>query len=203
MTGAVTVVIPTIPPRAAMLCRAVGSVGRQTRPAAALSIAIDVDHAGAWATRQRALEAVRTPWTAFLDDDDQFLPHHLDRLLACAEETGGDYIFPWFTPIGPDGRPFTDRPNGGDPFPGYFGRPWDDARPRQTTITTMVRTELAQAVGFQRPVEGELIGGFRLGEDYRFTLGCVNAGARFVHLPERTWLWRWHPGQTSGKPDRW
>src|SRR3546814_18596793 len=42
----------------------------------------------------RALEAVRTPWVAFLDDDDQFLPHHLQRLSQALTETQADVVYP-------------------------------------------------------------------------------------------------------------
>lgn len=74
MKPAITVAIPTIPPRRALLRRALRSVQDQTMPAAAISVAVDLDRQGAWVTRQRALNAVQTPWVAFLDDDDEFLP---------------------------------------------------------------------------------------------------------------------------------
>jgi hypothetical protein len=28
-------------------------------------------------------------------------------------------------------------------------------------------------------------------------------GAKIVHLPEQTWIWRHHSGNTSGREDRW
>lgn len=194
MSYDVTVAIPSIPVRSAMLRQAVTSAATQTAPAAAISVAVDVRREGAALTRQRALEAVRTPWTAFLDDDDVMLPGHLERLTACARETGADYVFSWFNVLG-----------GTDPFPQHFGKPWSNAEPRQTTITVLVRTDLAKAVGF-KPVNEErprLVAGQRWGEDYEFTLGCMAAGARIVHLPERTWVWRHHGRNTSGRPDRW
>ena len=193
----ITVAIPTIPPRSVHLKRAIESVAVQTRPAEAVSIATDTRREGAARTRQRALEAVRTEWTAFLDDDDQFFPAHLAKLTACARETGADYVFSHYIVQG-----------GTDPHARWFGVPWDDARPRQTTITVLVRTELAKLVGFQTPQEGRTIDGQRWGEDYSFTLGCLEAGAKIVHLPEKTWFWHHHSGpggfgNTSGRPDRW
>lgn len=175
-----------------MLARAVASVLDQTTPAAALSVAVDLGRAGAAVTRQRALDAVRTPWTAFLDDDDELYPQHLERLLAHAESTGADFVYSWF-----------DVAGGTDPFPQHFGRPFDPDAPVQTTITVLVRTELAQAVRFAPPPEGATVGGQRWGEDYQFTLGCIAAGARIVHLPVRTWRWNHHGANTSGSPDRW
>lgn len=190
----ITVAIPTIPPRAAYLRRALASVQAQTLPAMAVSIAQDVRREGAALTRDRALAAVRTKWTAFLDDDDEFKPEHLDALAGHAAETGADYVYSHFEVIG-----------GGDPFPGHRFLPWDNNNPRQTTITTLVRTELAQSVAFAGWSEdGQTVGGQRWGEDYSFTLGCMNAGAKISHLVEaQTWLWHHHGANTSGRPDRW
>lgn len=188
----ITVVTPSIPPRAGLLARALASVAAQTRPAAAVAVAYDHARAGAAVTRQHALEMVRTSWTAFLDDDDELLPQHLDRLLAHARVTGADYVYPWFEVVG-----------GLDPFPAHFGRLFDPDDPVQTTITVLVRTELAQAVGFCPPAEGATVAGQRWGEDYTFTLGCLAAGGRIVHLPERTWRWHHDSANTSGRPDRW
>lgn len=193
MTPGITVAIPSIPPRTLQLRRAVASVLDQILPASALSIALDHHREGAAATRQRALGGVRTEWVAFLDDDDEFLPQHLQRCLEHATETDADYVFPWFT--------IPQQP-GWDPLNG-FGHPFDPASPRQTTITTLVRTELAQSVGFLHPPEGDLVGGNVWGEDYQFTVGCVRAGAKIVPLHERTWLWHHHGHNTSGRPDRW
>ena len=175
-----------------MLDRALRSVSAQTLTPAAVSVAVDVDRAGAWGTRQRALDAVRTPLAAFLDSDDEMLPHHLEHLLACMEETRADYVFSWFHVVG-----------GTDPFPHFFGQPWDNNHPHQTTITVLVRTELAKEVGFHKPVEGELVAGQRFGEDYAFTLGCMEAGAKIAHLPEISWRYHHHGTNSSGLPSRW
>jgi glycosyltransferase involved in cell wall biosynthesis len=178
----VTVVVPyhTARVKNGMLKRAVNSVNAQTIPHLLITVE-DTDRQGAAATRQRGLEQVITEWTAFLDSDDELDPTHLAQLLACAAETGADYVYPWFRVKG-----------GTDPFPMFFGKPWDNAHPHSTTITILVRTELAQQVGF-RPVAGE---------DFTFTKDCIIAGARIVHHPARTWTW-WHTGKnTSGRPDR-
>jgi glycosyltransferase involved in cell wall biosynthesis len=196
----ITVAIPAHRPRLTdgMLSRALASVQGQTEPAAAISLAVDLDHDGAWVTRQRALEAVRTEWVAFLDADDEFMPEHLEKLHRAAVKHEADYVFSYYMVRNVAGQ---DLPLC-DPLQG-FGRPWDYADPRQTTITTLVRTELAQAVGFKSPPEQEEIHGQRLGEDYVFTLGCQEAGAVIHHHPERTWWWYHHGNNTSGQPDRW
>lgn len=209
--NSITVVIPTIPPRVDMLARAIQSVLDQTlfttmryncagRPRLRVESPVDHDHEGAARTRQRGLERVATEWVAFLDDDDEFMPQHLERLLVHALFTGADYVYSWFMIKDPSGA---ERPDL-DPFPGQLGRPFDPARPVQTTVTTLVRTELAQSVGI-RPSETAppTPDGHRAGEDWQFTLDCLAAGGRIEHLPERTWWW-WHHGHnTSGLPDRW
>jgi glycosyltransferase involved in cell wall biosynthesis len=185
----VTVAIPTIPTeeRRYMLERALMSVWMQTHPIADVAIAVDIERRGAWATRQRVLDRVTTPWVAFLDDDDEFMPQHIERLLACAAETHADYVFPWFEPIG-----------GSDPMR-HLGKPFDPKHPHDTTTTILVRTELARRVGFTPPAELARGGG----EDWRFTLGCIAAGAKIVHLPERTWYYHGDRKGTLGMPFRW
>lgn len=194
----VTAVIPTIPPRRDMLARAVSSVSLQTHPVAAISIAVDATHEGAPATRDRALQAAATPWVAFLDDDDVWGPEHLEVLLAAAEDSGADYVYSYYTVMGMDDHLLPNV----DPL-GHFGRPFDVERPHQTTITTLVRTDLAQKIGFREPPHGALIDGQTFGEDFLFTVECAQAGAKILHVPQRTWLWTHHSANTSGRPDAW
>lgn len=195
MSSDITVAIPTIPPRYGLLARAIRSVAGQSLPPDALSVAWDTERQGAAVTRQRALDAVQTGWTAFLDDDDEMLPTHLAQLMRHARETEADYVYSWFETV----------PHGCDPFPTYhFTNEFNLADPIQTTITVLVKTDLAKSVGFvEQDDEGKLVGGQRWGEDYEFTLGCLRAGAKISHLVERTWLWHHDSGNTSGRPDRW
>lgn len=194
MKPGVTVITPFHEQRRAngMLDRAAASVRAQTVPVEHI-LAEDVHRMGAAITRQHGLALVETEWTAFLDSDDEMDPDHIEHLLACAEQTGADYIYPWFRVVG-----------GTDPFPMFFGQPWDDAAPHQTTITILVRTELAQQVGFTTvpPNAPTAPDGNRGGEDWHFTLGCLAVGARIVHLPRRSWTWHHGLQNTSGFPDR-
>lgn len=201
-----SVVIPTIGApgeREELLHAAVASAGAQTARAAEVWVCGDVRHEGAIATRNEGLRQVDTEWTAFLDDDDVMYPDHLATLLDGAREHDADYVFSYFDVIDEHGRV-----TGSDPL-GNFGRPFDPASPHQTTITVLVCTELAQQVGFRAP-QGERIEGQRWGEDFQFTVDCVAAGARVVHVPRRTWGYRhWgygvrgRAGNTSGDPTRW
>ena len=201
----VAAVIPAHPARLdnGYLVRALTSVARQTYPVDYISVAVDRDRYGAAVTRDRALAAVPewVDWVAFLDSDDDWAPIHIEALLDCAQETGADYVYSWFMVRDWQG---CDRPDW-DPFPGQFGKPWDDEHPVQTTVTTLVRRELAQSVGFapRRPngvPAPPTPDGNRAGEDWRFTLGCMDEGAKIVHLPQRTWYWYHHSMNSSGVP---
>jgi glycosyltransferase involved in cell wall biosynthesis len=188
----VTVVIPYHAERKrnGMLERALTSVARQTVPHIGIATE-DTAGQGAAATRQRGLETVTTEWVAFLDSDDEMDPTHLEQLLSCARDTGADYAYSHYRVAG-----------GTDPRPWMLGRPWSDDDPQQTTITVVVRTDLAQRVGFHAP--GDLTSPDRLyaGEDWAFTTGCMNAGARIVHHPHVTWTWHHHGANSSGLPGR-
>lgn len=212
MIPGVTVVIPSIPPREALRERAAGSAWAalqrlDTSPIGALIdatgvlIVTDERKLGAARTRHLGLMSVQTEWVAFLDDDDVLLPDHLEKLFTAAVEHEADYLWSRFVIVHADGSL--------QPGPAFLGekafRQWDDADPCQTTITTMVRTELARDVGGFEQFDdtGELIDGQRRGEDFEFTMRCRTGGATFRHVPAVTWHWFHHSGNTSGLPDRW
>jgi glycosyltransferase involved in cell wall biosynthesis len=97
----VTVVIPAYE-RAALLPRALASVAAQTRPPAEVVVVDDgssddsaavaerlgarvIRHErnrGVSAARNTALEEAAGEWVAFLDTDDEWLPHHLEELWS-------------------------------------------------------------------------------------------------------------------------
>jgi len=192
----VTIAIPSIPPRRELLARALNSVAAQTpAPAAAVSIAYDTTHAGAWATRNRAAAAVRTEWTGFLDDDDELLPHHLDHLLRVHAITGADMVWGWFDVVG-----------GIDPFPTYRGRQYDPGQPHIVPITYLVRTAalhhaLAVMGGFQ--ADDPHHGGSWDVQDQPLIDTLVKLGYTLHANPSTTWLWHHHGRNTSGLPTRW
>lgn len=199
----VTVAVPTHPGRgdasnpSSLLGQAVGSVRAQTvEPIGGLSLAMDLGGRGAAVTRQEALDAVHTPWVAFLDSDDMFMPEHLAKLYDFAQDTGADYVYSWYYVLDYAGNELRHDPV----FPStHYTEPWDPANPRQTTITVLVRTDLAKEVGFVTAGPDGTIDGQRAGEDWAFTLGCNRLG-RIEHLVDHSWLWRHHSHNTSGIP---
>jgi glycosyltransferase involved in cell wall biosynthesis len=185
--GGITVVIPTIPPRGKYRLAAIGSALRQNVQPDAVIVELDRWHAGAAVTRNRALAKVDTEWVAFLDDDDLLYPEHLETLMGLADGHMADFVYSWF--------------DGNDPFPGNRGKAMDPEHPHHTTMTVMVRTELARQVGGFRT---DWPKGWDLPqEDWRFITDCVAAGAVFAGTDDVTWHYRVHGAHTSGLGGRW
>lgn len=180
----ITVCIPTLPTRAHLLTRALRSVQAQTLRPDAVVVVEDTEGRGAAHTRNRALERVETDLVAFLDDDDEFLPLHLQELTDLQRISGADLVYPWFEVFG-------DR----DPL-GAFGQPFDPVGIRTANyvpVTVLARTSSIRAAG-----------GFRNKydtgpscEDWNCWLSMLDNGCHFVHLPLRTWVWH-REGQGTG-----
>lgn len=181
-----TLVIPTIPPRTQLLKRALDSVWAQRRPFSDVIIATDLGHEGAGPTRTRGMRAVTTEWTAFLDDDDELHPDHLDVLIHGAIDSGADLVYPWFEVAG-----------GTDPFPMHEGKVFDPADPNMFPVTVLARTEVLQAS------DGFPLSDGVTGDDWPLWLQLADMGAKIVHVPHRTWTWYHNSGNTSGLPGRW
>jgi glycosyltransferase involved in cell wall biosynthesis len=184
-TVSITVVIPTIAGREAMLARALASVQAQTMPCQVI-VELDSDRRGAAAARNRALAKVDSEWVAFCDDDDEWYPNHLRLCARHARLTGADVVYPGYDI------------DGDDPI-GCFGIPFDPFllhRRNYIPVTTLCRTELVRKVGgfSDRPDEnGDPC------EDWGLWLALLDAGATFSHLPQRTWLWHNNANGTRGR----
>lgn len=185
----VTVAIPTIPPRNGLLLRALASVSAQTVLPDAVAIAVDYNHDGVWVTRKRAIEMAQTRYVAFLDDDDEFLPHHIERLLNCMEEHQADLVYSCFESVPPG---WTEL--------GICGPAFDPERPPATvTITVLIDRQLASTVKLGPPDPG-----WRNALDDQLLLqGALALGAKVVHLPEVTWRYHMDGRHTSGQPHLW
>lgn len=196
----ITVAIPSIAPRTKLLTRAMDSITTQRFPAVAVSIAFDTERQGAASTRDRALAGVRTQWVAFLDDDDELNPEHLQALMMHAESTDADLVYPWFDVVG-----------GTDPFPYLEGVAWNNQEPHQVPVTFLARAAAIRDVGgftydwdaSQGEDPGVDATGNRAGEDYRLILRLAREGAKIEHLNQRTWKWHHDSGNTSGLASRW
>lgn len=186
----VTVVIPSIPPRGHLLQRALKSVWNQTSPVDAIVVAYDNHKEGAWVNRWNGAQSVRTKWTAFLDDDDELMPNHIEHLMYCAQATDADMVWGWFEVAG-----------GIDPWPHYRGKQYDPKQPHVVPITYMVKTELLLATpGFSAD---PLNTGAWDVQDQPVVDELFRNGAKLYADPATTWIWHHDSGNTSGRPDRW
>lgn len=187
----VTICIPSIPTRSALLSRAIASVYLQELPAEGVAIAIDVCHDGAWATRNRAAMMVRTGWLAFLDDDDTLYPHYIQHLSNFAIDTGADMVWGWY-----------DVKGGSDPFPEYRGRQYALGQGFVVPVTYMVRTELVQqAISEMGGFQADMYGAWDLQDQP--IVDWIHAHGQSAASPEIVWAWHHHGANTSGLPNRW
>ena len=135
-----------------------------------------------------------------LDDDDEFLPHHLETLTSVAATTEADVIYPWMV-VDP---PAADRLRCVGPehrMVSPLGLTFTDAMRRQLVsgnnflhLTALLRTATVRSVG------GFIAAGPRGSlEDTGLYAALAAAGATFVHLPDRTWIWHRGAQGTAGR----
>lgn len=189
--SSVSVSMATIPVRGNLLLKAVTSVLSQTLLPEVISIESDFEHAGAARTKNKALSNVSSEWVAFLDDDDMFLPFHLESLMDAAYASGADVIYP--RPLQTEYIP--------DPEAFGFGRKFRASAQRIGNLipsTVLARTSFVKYVGgFQEHSSTKL-------DDYGLFLTLLDAGAKFYHLDKQTWVWRFNSSiSTQGFPDKW
>jgi len=131
-----------------------------------------------------------TQWVAPLDDDDEWKPEHIQICLDTALENNADIVYPWFDVVG-----------GSDPFPQFEGRPWSNDDPHIFGCWFLGSAELLKDVGgwlkreqmgdaWKPQWQGDGSGG---GEDWNLILRLIDAGAKIVHVPIRTYIWH-HEG---------
>src|SRR5262249_9484933 len=149
------------------------SISHQTLQPDTIIVVNDLERAGAGRTRQKLLRMVETEWLAGLGSDDTWMPQHLEELYKVATGTDSVCAFSWF-----------DAPH--DPL-GHFGKPYNVCAPHHTTITALVRTHIAQEVGFRETLQE----GTFSEEDWGFISGiaalCCERGLKMTHLAEKTW----------------
>jgi len=192
ITDTVSVCIPSIPTRSHMLTsRALPSVFTQTHPVSEIAVSLDLKKEGAWENRNNAIKMANSEWIAFLDDDDEFQPHHVGTLLTAAHEHQADVVWGWFDVIG-----------GSDPFPQSRGVQWNPDSSLIFPITCLVRRSLILDADATFKVDEPSWGSW-FHQDYPFWKSIHDVGGKFLAIPDTTWNWYHHGQNTSGLPNRW
>jgi glycosyltransferase involved in cell wall biosynthesis len=171
----IAVITPMLPERHLFLCEAIDSVCRQTLVRDWHLIALDSSRQGGSAMRNHLCLGTSADWVAPLDDDDYFLPNHLASLIASSTEA--DVVYSRCRVIGREGW----DPSG----------PFDPDRLRQgnfISVTTLIRRSLVLELNGWRKRD-ECPNGF---VDWDLWLRALDIGARFVYVPEVTWVYRLH-----------
>lgn len=204
----VSVVIATIPGREDLLERAVKSVMWQTRSANETVVELDEHLTGAGATRNRAMGRAKGEYVAILDDDDELLPSHLADLATAAEEADADVVYPWFVKV-VDGREVDDRdlacPWGGrltHPLGVPFGPEQAQHMRHYAFIPSclLLRRQMALEVGGYPGLDDPDYKRYRHCEDWALLVRMLDAGAKFIHVPKRTWRLHLTSRNTAGRP---
>jgi len=209
----ITVVIATIPPRAALLARALASVAAQTLQPKAIVVEYDHGRTGAAATKNRAIWKADTEWVAPLDDDDLFLPDHLEQLrLAQCRTCNDDSETVEVESSRPGGAPtvYAYAPGPGadvvysvphiPQIPGFrdpdgrYGQPFDAEemlRRSYVQTTSLLRTSaVLTAGGFQVPdVVYDPQDPRRNYDDWGLYKQILARGGQFHHLNMSTFIW--------------
>jgi glycosyltransferase involved in cell wall biosynthesis len=201
--GEVTVVIPTIAGRRVLLERALASVWAQDCPPAAVVIVYDRDRRGAWWARNQGAAMARTEWIAWLDDDDELLPHHLHALAEAGEESGAGLVYGYPDFVGgPDPLAVCDDQGGLVPSPLHvpFGprqAQWLRRVGQFIPVTYLVRTALVHQVGgMPQPFSVEWP---QANEDHGFLIRLLDHAVRFHNAETVSWRYHFHAANTGGR----
>jgi Glycosyl transferase family 2 len=139
-------------------------------------------NAGVGSARNRGLAEATTTWVAFLDSDDEWLPHHLDTLLARA----GDHVL-----VGSLARAV--------PSGRLVGAP--ASAPVVLTPPSLIWPEvpISPTTSMVRRADALAVGGFAdlaLSEDLEFWVRLLGRGSGLL-VPVVTAVYFEHPGQVS------
>jgi glycosyltransferase involved in cell wall biosynthesis len=142
---------------------------------------IQQENKGGGAARNTGIDAARGRYVAFLDSDDQFLPHHLSAMRKLVEKTPG---------IGSYSRIIVDRGKGRAILkPPRALREGEDMatyllcdRGFLATSSMVVETKLARTIHFHENLPAA--------EDTDFAIRAALAGTRFVMAAEPGVIWR-------------
>ena len=195
----VTVCTATIPHRSDMLKRAVESVKNQTLQPMHHIVKLDKDKVGGAAVMDQIVAEVKTTYIMPLDDDDEFLPNHIELLYTKITETNADLVYPHFR--------YALRGDGGH-LERFRGQEWNNNDPHQVPLTWICRTDVfLECGGFSKDYDPDSYErdneGNRIGHDFLFIQRMAAANKKILHIPDITWIYHDDRVSTLGMPLRW
>ena len=195
----VTVCTATIPSRAEMLKRAIASVENQTLKPKAHIVKLDESKIGQAGVLDLIVSEVQTKYVMFLDDDDEFLPNHIEALYKKIDAEQADLVYPHFK--------YATRGDAGH-LEKFLNKPWDNRYPHQVPITWICRKDVfLEMGGFSKDYDPNSYildnEGNRIGNDFLFIKRMAKANKKIVHIPIVTWIYHDDRISTQGMPVRW
>jgi len=195
----VTVCTATIPTRVDLLKRAIKSVENQTLKAKHHLIKLDVEKLGQPIVLDQIIKEATTKYVAILDDDDEFLPNHIELLYKKIVETEADLVFPHFRYSNLSDAGHLER---------FRGLPWDNNNPHQVPITWIAKRKTVLEVGgfsgdfdvLSFEVDNQ---GNRIGNDFNLIKKLAKANKHITNISEITWIYHVGHPSTLGMPIRW
>jgi GT2 family glycosyltransferase len=160
-----------------MLAECVRSVSTQSLLPSAHLVHVDHARVGEADGINRLARASSAAWFAVLADDDLVDATHLETLASRIDDA--DIVYTWCRVTGRNWNP---------------NALFDAERLRRQNYipaTALIRASLWHRLGGYRNCHGE---------DWDFWLRALDAGARFVCIPEVTWTYRFHD---SNQTYRW
>src|SRR5215475_1650605 len=155
---------------------------------------LDRDNSGVSASRNAGIAAARTDWVALMDHDDLWEREHLGNLArAIAENPESDVCYSGGRELIPDPVSGEFRPGEVMPFP------TNEQLPRMLmeccafipSATALRRSTVLEAGGFDSRYVNL--------QDWELWLRLYHRGAKFIHTPEPTLLYRIHPASRTHK----
>ncbi|MCO5065960.1 MAG: glycosyltransferase family 2 protein [Rhizobiaceae bacterium] len=158
----------------------------------------DGTNGGPSRARNRALDAARGEWVAVVDSDDLLHPERFERMLAVATSHSADAVADNLLHFQDDRTAPATLLFSDEQFDRMF----------QLTAELAVRADTEGSglpnFGYLKPfIRTARLGGLRyderlkIGEDYDFMLRLLLKGAKFLIVPEPTYLYRRHSTSTS------
>jgi glycosyltransferase involved in cell wall biosynthesis len=155
---------------------------------------LDRENAGVSASRNVGISAAATDWVALIDHDDLWEKEHLANLAcAIARKPDADVCYTGGRELVPDPLTGAFRPGEHMPFPSEAALPGMlmERCAFIPSATALRRSAVLAAGGFDSRYVNL--------QDWELWLRLFHRGARFIHTPEPTLLYRVHPASRTHK----